>query len=89
MKSNKFSDEHISDSEERVIYPFFRKEQNSIIMREKLKDLGWKELARGFFSSVFYNPKKSYVLKVTTLEDKGYAAYVNLIKNTQINIFQK
>ena len=46
----------------------------------KLEQLGWTTLGTGAFSSVFKNKNKNYVLKINTQGDKGYAAYVNLIK---------
>ena len=48
-------------------------------MREKLRNLGWYSIGEGHFADVFMNPEKSYVLKITTRSDPGYAKYVDLI----------
>jgi len=47
----------------------------------RLKKLGWTRLGNGYFSLVFSNPKKNYVLKVNLVNDPGYIEYVKLIKS--------
>ena len=50
------------------------------LLQINLKKLGWKILDNnGMYSGVYYNPRKSYVLKINKREDYAYQFYVNLI----------
>lgn len=55
----------------------------------KLNSLGWTQYGEGKYSTVYENPKKSYVMKVTTAPDEGYAQYVRLIKKYPNKHFPK
>jgi hypothetical protein len=79
-------------------FTYFRGKQNSddayssggvFGFQDKLSKLGWEPLGNGNFSSVFVNPKKNYVLKITDKPDPGYAEYVALIKKTRNKHFPK
>jgi len=54
-----------------------------------LSKLGWTRFGNGNFSSVYSNPKKNYIMKISDKPDEGYAEYVNLIKKTRNKHFPK
>jgi len=58
-------------------------------LQKQLKKLGWKELGSGAFSHVWENPNKSYVLKINSQPDIGYATYVKIIKKHKNKHFPK
>lgn len=49
-------------------------------LTDRLEKMGWEFHDSGYFSSVFINPRKNYILKVNTIPDKGFNYFVNLIK---------
>ena len=51
--------------------------------------MGWTPLNSGAYSDVYKNPRKNYVMKVTTEPDYGYAKYVDLIKRSRNPHFPK
>jgi hypothetical protein len=55
----------------------------------KMAELGWKFLDNGKFASVFFNPKKNYVVKLTFREDTGYARYVRVLQGNPNPHFPK
>ena len=55
----------------------------------RLQKLGWTLLGKGYFSSVYQNPKKNYVLKINSRPDEGYAEYVRIIKKTKNKHFPR
>jgi hypothetical protein len=64
-------------------------DENLDWLKTNLKKLGWEKLDNGGFSYVFENPKKSYVLKINTYEDKGYDKFVQLIKRCRNKHFPR
>jgi len=48
-------------------------------IEKDLAKLGWYMLDSGYFSTVFTNANKNFVLKITHNPDPGYDHYVNLI----------
>ena len=63
--------------------------RDGILFKEKLAKLGWTPLGNGNFSSVFENPKKQYVLKVSEKPDPAYNEYVKLIKRARNKHFPR
>ena len=59
---------------------FLRNEGPTKEITAKLAKLGWRMGGKGYFSQVYINPKKNYVLKLNTHSDKGFTQYVNLLK---------
>ena len=57
--------------------------------KEKMKKLGWTFLSSGYFSSVFINPDKSYVIKMNNKQDRGFAKFVKIIKRNPNKHFPK
>jgi hypothetical protein len=55
----------------------------------KLNAMGWKIIGAGVYSMVFENGNKPYILKVNKRQDKGYMAYVSLIKRSRNPHFPK
>ena len=51
-----------------------------IWLNERLAKIGWSPLNNGGYSRVYSNPKKKYVLKVNSHEDRAYDKFVLLIK---------
>ena len=49
-------------------------------LTDRLEKMGWEFHDSGYFSSVFINPRKNYILKVNTIPDEGFNYFVNLIK---------
>lgn len=58
-------------------------------LRKALKKLGWKYLTKGTFGAVYYNPNKSYILKIIFRPDNAYAHYVSIIHNKRNPHFPK
>lgn len=50
------------------------------MLQATLKRNGWTYLDEGYYSTVFSNPNKSFVLKINTKPDTGYERYVSVIK---------
>jgi len=46
-------------------------------------------LAQGLYSVVFYNPNKSYIIKINKSEDKAFAHYVSIIHGSRNPHFPK
>jgi hypothetical protein len=59
----------------------YMEDDANTLLRKKLSKYGWKYLNGGYFSKVFVNPNKNYVLKINSIPDKGYETYVELIKH--------
>jgi len=49
-------------------------------MEAALKKLGWNCEAEGYFSSVWVNDNKPFVLKINEQPDRGYAHFVSVVK---------
>lgn len=47
--------------------------------------MGWKEINRGVYSTVYKNPTKSYILKVNHRFDSGYQRYVDFVNEHKNN----
>ena len=58
-------------------------------LNEKLSKMGWAPLNSGAYSRVYQNPKKKYVLKITTYQDNGYAEFVNITRKFKNKHFPK
>jgi hypothetical protein len=51
------------------------------ILSLKLSKLGWTYNNKGCFSSVYTNPNKRFVLKINNRPDRGYARYIEILKD--------
>ena len=58
----------------------FDKLRGATTMIEKLKDSGWSMTNTGFFSDVFSNPYKPYILKVNSRPDRAFAWFAFLTR---------
>jgi hypothetical protein len=58
-------------------------------LTSNLEKMGWEKIGWGVFSSIYGNPKKSFVLKVNKREDKGYERYATIIKKNPNKFFPK
>ena len=67
----------------KAAFKYFRQGggENTICdLHSALNKLGWKLLNNnGSFSVIYWNPRKSYVLKINRVEDDSYQNYVKLI----------
>ena len=57
--------------------------------QDKLSNLGWNELGDGLYSTVYTNPKKSYVLKVNKISDLGFESFAQFVKKHPNKHFPK
>ena len=63
--------------------------KNCDSLQDKLYDLGWEQIGRGAFSSVFEKPGQKYVLKVNNYNDDGFAKFVSIIHHFPSRHFPK
>lgn len=56
---------------------------------EVIKKFGWKEAAQGANSTVYTNPRKSFIMKVNDKQDIGFSSYASLIKKNPNPHFPK
>jgi hypothetical protein len=55
-------------------------EQDDSLLDNAMKKMGWHLIGTGFFSNVYFNSKKKFVLKINTRPDLEYQRYVDVIK---------
>jgi hypothetical protein len=56
---------------------------------EAIKKFGWHEGKSGSRSTIYTNPRKSFIMKVNDQQDEGFAAYVSLIRKNPNPHFPK
>jgi hypothetical protein len=89
MKLEEYSKPKIPIKFSRIISSYKEGKIFDYVMEDKLKKLGWTFLDAGYYSSVYSNPKKPYILKVNGKIDSAYAQYVALIKKYKNPHFPK
>ena len=65
-----------SDIEQSVV----RTAQSKISLNTYFKNLGWNRVGVGYFSEVYANPKKNYVIKVNKQPDRSYERFIDFVK---------
>jgi len=67
----------------------FNNPLNIPYLKNQLEKFGWKLEGSGVYSSVWSNPKKSYILKINKIPDPGFDHYVSVIKGSRNPHFPK
>jgi hypothetical protein len=89
MKLTEFDNPKVSKRLFHTASPYFKQQYKTgevyetspamVDMKQKLEKMGWRKISKGYFSMVFDNPKKEYILKVNMRPDSAYAHYVKII----------
>lgn len=83
VKVSKEVNKHLSN-------PNYNPNRNEYALSKLLRNLGWQLLSLdGYFSDVYGNPNKDYILKINKRPDSAYNAYVALIKKSNNPHFSK
>jgi hypothetical protein len=80
----------ISNNISTIAKPYFRYRADNWVSSKKLtiardefikkmNSLGWKKIGTGAYSTIYQNPNKNYVMKVTDEPDSGFDKFVGLI----------
>jgi hypothetical protein len=64
-------------------------DERKIAVTQYMHKAGWNLLGAGYFSSVFQNPKKSYIIKINYKPDNAFKYYVDMIKESKNRHFPK
>lgn len=89
MRLEEYSKPKIPVKFSKAAFAYNRGEISEYSMKNKLKNLGWEFLNSGYYSNVYQNPNKPYILKVNSKIDTAYAQYVTLVRKIHNKHFPK